>query len=123
MKEIKEFLNQIEKKELRLMMEEILQWILQTFNNLKVEYKWNQPMFTDHGTYIIGFSVSKKHISVGLEAHELEIFKERIINAGYSHGKMIFRISFNQAIDYDLLKDIIDYNIKDKKDVKTFWRK
>lgn len=24
---------------------------------------WNQPMFTHHGTYIIGFSAASKHIA------------------------------------------------------------
>jgi hypothetical protein len=117
------FLKNIENTEHRLIMEDVLLWVSNEFENLKPEYKWNQPMFTDHGTFIIGFSVSKQHFSVGLEGPELEIFSDRIVQSGYSHGKMIFRISFNQAIDYNLLRDIITFNIKDKNDVKTFWRK
>jgi hypothetical protein len=123
MKKFNAFLQTIDNRDHRLIMEDLLQWVSDQFKNLKAEYKWNQPMFTNHGTFIIGFSVSKKHFSVGLEGPEIEIFKDRIIDAGYSHGKMIFRISFNQAIDYNLLKDMIEYNIKDKKDIKTFWRK
>jgi uncharacterized protein YdhG (YjbR/CyaY superfamily) len=35
---------------------------------LKEEIKWNQPMFSDHGTFIIGFSIAKEHIAVAPEA-------------------------------------------------------
>lgn len=35
--------------------EEVLTWITEKYPNLKKEIKWKQPMFTDHGTYIIGF--------------------------------------------------------------------
>jgi hypothetical protein len=123
MNEFNEFLQTIDNSDHRLIMEGVFQWVSDHFNNLKAEYKWNQPMFTDHGTFIIAFSVAKNHFSVGLEGPEIEVFKERIVDAGYSHGKMIFRIGFNQDVDYNLLKDIIEYNIKDKEDVKTFWRK
>ncbi len=33
------------------------------------------------------------------------------------------RIKWDMDVDYQLLKDIIDYNIEDKKDCQTFWRK
>ena len=38
------------------------------FPQLKEENKWNQPMFNDHGTFIIGFSIAKGHIAVAPEA-------------------------------------------------------
>ena len=38
-------------------------------------------MFTDHGTFIIAFSVTKNHISVAPEAKAIQGFKENIQNS------------------------------------------
>jgi uncharacterized protein YdhG (YjbR/CyaY superfamily) len=80
-------------------------------------------MFTDHGTYIIGLSVSKQHISISPETAVLELFRDDIEKAGYTYSKMIFRIRWDEAIDYSLLDNMITFNIVDKADYKTFWRK
>ena len=80
-------------------------------------------MFTDHGTYIIGFSVSKQHMSISPETAVLERFKDDIEKAGYTYSKMIFRIRWDEAVDYSLLENMIAFNIVDKANYKTFWRK
>ena len=80
-------------------------------------------MFTDHGTYIIGFSVSKRHLAVSPERQGILQFAERIAQAGYDCSKMLFRIGWNSQVDYGLLKTIIAYNIRDKADCQTFWRR
>lgn len=41
--------------------------ITKKFPDLVPVIKWNQPMFTAHETFIIGFSVSKPHFSVSLK--------------------------------------------------------
>ena len=45
----------------------IIDWVNQNFPNLKLEIKWNQPMFILDKTFIIGFSVAKNHISFSPE--------------------------------------------------------
>lgn len=35
-------------------MEEVLGWVTKKFPNLKPKISWNQPILTDHGTFIIG---------------------------------------------------------------------
>ncbi|MFS0654849.1 iron chaperone [Bacillus sp. 179-C3.3 HS] len=102
---------------------EILQWIEDTFPQLETRIAWNQPMFTDHGTFIIGFSVAKHHISVAPEAKGINHFSTDIVQAGYDHGKNMFRMKESLTIDYPLLKKIIEFNIEDKADCLTFWRK
>ncbi|MCQ4950818.1 hypothetical protein NE646_14380, partial [Bittarella massiliensis] len=37
------------------------------FPDLTPKIAWNQPMFTDHGTFIIGFSAAKAHLAVAPE--------------------------------------------------------
>ena len=79
-------------------------------------------MFTDHGTYIIGFSVAKKHMSVAPENKAIEEFGSALEEVGYVHTRQIFRIPWDREVDYALLKKIIEFNIEDKAGVETFWR-
>jgi uncharacterized protein YdhG (YjbR/CyaY superfamily) len=79
-------------------------------------------MFTDHGTYIIGFSLAKKHMSVAPENKAIEEFSDALEKADYSYTNEIFRIPWDGEVDYALLKKIIEFNIEDKDGVDTFWR-
>lgn len=123
MNALEEYLNGIEDLEHRKRLVEILDWVQKTFPQLATRVAWNQPMFTDHGTFIIAFSVAKNHISVAPEGFAMKHFEQDFDLANYSFGKMMFRIKFDQDVDYDLLKKIIEFNIEDKKDCTTFWRK
>lgn len=117
------FLQTIENETHRTKVAELFTWVAETFPQLETTIKWNQPMFTDHGTFIIGFSVAKQHFSVTPEAQGLSPFVERITEADYSQTQNLFRIKWTQDIDYDLLRDMIQFNIDDKADCTTFWRK
>lgn len=117
-----EFLAKIDNPEHRERTEEVLSWVKNKFPNLEPVIKWNQPMFTDHGTYIIGFSVSKKHLAVAPESVTVSHVEDDIVKAGYDYTKEIIRIPWNSHVDYQLLTEMIEFNIWDKKDCKTFWR-
>ena len=41
-----------------------MEWAERTFSGLEPRVAWNQPVFTDHGTFIIGISVSAGHLAV-----------------------------------------------------------
>lgn len=79
-------------------------------------------MFTDHGTFIIGFSVAKAHIAVAPESAVITSFAHEIEKAGYSHTNELFRIRWADQVNFDLLHKIIAYNIESKKDFTRFWR-
>ena len=81
MNQFDEFLNGIENPENRDKLAQILKGVHQEFPQLEPIVKWNQPMFSDHGTYIIGFSVSKKHIAVSPEVAGIKRFSEQIKKA------------------------------------------
>lgn len=102
--------------------EEILVWVSEKFPDLMPTIKWNQPMFTDHGTYIIGFSIAKHHLAVAPEAAGIIQFSDEIAQAGYGHTKQLVRIPWNSPVDFSLLEKMIEYNILDKADFSTFWR-
>lgn len=117
-----EFLTRIENPEHRARTEEVLSWVIEKFPTLKPEIKWNQPMFTDHGTYIIGFSVAKQHLSVAPEQAGINQFIDEIVQAGLEHTKELVRMKWNRPVDYELLEKMIAFNMMDKADCSTFWR-
>ena len=102
---------------------EVLEWVAHEFPNLEPHIKWNTPMFTDHDTYIIGFSTAKQHISVSTEEVGIANFADDIAQAGYSATKGLFRIPWNKPINYELLEKMIEFNIQDKAEYTGFWRK
>ena len=104
-------------------MNEIFGWILEKYPNLKPRIGWNQPMFTDHGTFIIGFSSAKNHLSATIEPQAIPVFAEKIKDSGYEQTKMLFKIKWSEPVNYELLSEMIEYNIADKAECTTFWRK
>ena len=104
-------------------MRQVLAWVLETFPNLAPKIAWNQPMFTHHGTYIAGFSAAKQHMAMAPESVTLERFAGDIETAGYSHTRQLIHFPWDRPVDYGLLARMIAYNIQDKADCATFWRK
>ncbi|WP_204667677.1 iron chaperone [Gracilibacillus alcaliphilus] len=117
------FLQGIDHKAHRERTEAIFSWITEKYPKLVKEIKWNQPMFTDHGTFIIGFSVAKKHLAVAPEEATIKHVEEDIQKAGYEYTKGMIRIPWNREVNYELLEKMIDFNIWDKANCTTFWRK
>lgn len=104
-------------------MEEVFSWIAKEFPDLMPVIKWNQPMYTDHDTYIIGFSVAKHHMALSPERAGIIHFSDEIVQAGYDHTKELVRIKWDQPVDTSLLEKMIAFNMIDKADCSTFWRK
>lgn len=117
------YLVQIKDINKQKIVRELLEYIIKKNKNLTPKIAWNQPMFTYKNTFILGLSVSKNHISIAPEQVVIEYFSHDIIKAGYDHTKMLFRIQFNEPINYVLIDKIIEFNMEDKKNCTTFWRK
>lgn len=107
-----------EKKQEKLSL--IGDWISEKFPQLSIRFGWGQPMFTDHGTFIIAFSKAKKHLTVSPEVAGMQRFMKEIENNGYAHTDNTFRIGWQQPVDYELLRAIIQFNIEDKADYNAF---
>ncbi|WP_078577416.1 iron chaperone [Salipaludibacillus agaradhaerens] len=118
-----DYLATIDNPQHRSRMEEVLTWVMNTYPNLTPKIAWNQPMFTDHGTFIIGFSVAKRHMAVAPEKAGINHFADDIVQAGYDHTKELVRIMWDRPVDFSLLKKMIAFNINDKAECSTFWRK
>jgi len=117
-----DYLAKIDNPQHRERMEEVFAWVTGKFPELQPKIAWNQPMFTDHDTYIIGFSISKQHMAVAPESAGINRFRDDIVQAGYDHTKGLVRIRWDRPVDYALLAKMIEYNIVDKADCSTFWR-
>ncbi|MCR2805925.1 iron chaperone [Paenibacillus soyae] len=118
-----DYLDRIDNPDHRERMEEVFGRVAERFPNLVPKIAWNQPMFTDHDTFIIGFSMAKKHMAVAPEKAGIERFSDAIVQAGYDHTKELVRIPWNRPVDFALLEQMIEFNIQDKADCTTFWRK
>jgi len=118
-----EYLSRIDNPQHRTRMDDILKWVINKFPGLVPKIAWNQPVFTDHGTYIIGFSIAKNHLAVAPERAGIGRFSDEIVQAGYNHSKELVRIPWNIPVDFSLLEKMIAFNIMDKANCSTFWRK
>lgn len=117
------YLGQIENPQHRMRVEQVLCWVAENYPVLQPRIAWNQPMFTDHNTFIIAFSVAKRHLAVAPEKAAIYHFSDEIIQAGYSHSSQLLRMEWDKMVDYALLEKIINYNIKEKAGCVSFWRK
>ncbi|HEL1661396.1 TPA: iron chaperone [Streptococcus suis] len=115
---LQEFLNKVNNPVLKDKLEAIFAQIQQEFPSLTTEIKWNQPMFIMDGTFIIGFSAAKAHISIAPETVTMETFAKDIKEAGYEATSNLFKIRVN----WDLLRNIIAFNMEEKKGYEKFWR-
>lgn len=118
-----EYLETIKDEEHKKIMGELFEYIEAEFPMLQKKVGWNQPMYTDHGTFIIAFSMAKQHFSVNPEMAGIEFFQDEITKNGYTSTKGIFRIPWNGEINYELIHKIIEFNIREKADYTAFWRK
>ncbi|MCM2677621.1 iron chaperone [Alkalicoccobacillus plakortidis] len=118
-----DFLAGIDNPEHRARTEEVLAWVSETYPNLVPKIAWNQPMFTDHDTFIIGFSVAKQHLAVAPEKVVIDRFSTDIVAAGYEHTAQLIRMKWKKPTDFLLLAKLIDFNIQDKAEYTAFWRK
>ncbi|RED59384.1 iron chaperone [Cohnella lupini] len=123
MEEFAEYLSRIDNPQNRARTEEVLSWVSGKFPSLIPKMAWNQPMYTDHGTFIIGFSVSKHHLAVAPERAGMIHFADEIALSGYDHSKELIRIRWDSPVDYSLLEKMIEFNVWDKAECSTFWRK
>ncbi|WP_412518416.1 iron chaperone [Staphylococcus simulans] len=122
MENFNDYLNKVEDPKQKEILTNVFNWVDETFPELEKVIKWNQPMYTHHGTYIIGFSRAKAHFSINPEAAGMKPFIARFDKNGYTYTENLFRIKWTQDVDYDLLKDMIQYNLEDKAEITSFWR-
>ena len=116
------FLATIPNDDNRARMVEVLNWVAERYPELELRIAWNQPMFTHHGTYIIGFSASSKHMAMAPERATMIRFEPVMKARGTNFGKMFARQPWNKPFDYELLDAFIQHQLAEKQDITSFWR-
>lgn len=119
---IDEYLDSIPSPEHRAKLQELLEWIAGRWPELELVLKWNQPMFTHHGVFIIGFSVFAKNIAASPEKVVLDRMRGEIEAAGYTTTQQLFRIGWDDPVDHELLERMIEIQLAEKADQTGFWR-
>ena len=117
-----EYLETIPNDDNRARIVEVLNWVAELHPELELRIAWNQPMFTHHGTYIIGFSAASKHMAMAPERATMIRFEPVMRERGTDFGKMFARQPWNKPFDYELLDAFIQYQLAEKQDVTSFWR-
>lgn len=118
-----DFVNAITNDTQREKIKEILDFVSYTFPFLEKRIAWNQPNFIHQGTFILGLSYAKHHIALAPESVAVEKFKDLAESYGYSTTSQLIRIKWEQTIEFDMIKQIVEFNLEDKKGCTTYWRK
>ena len=117
-----EYLETIPDDDNRARMVDVLVWVGLTYPELELRIAWNQPMFTHHGTHIIGFSAASKHMAMAPERATMIRFEPVMRERGTDFGKMFARQPCNKPFDYELLDAFIQHQLAEKQDITSFWR-
>lgn len=117
-----EYLGTIPNDDNRARMVDVLVWVGLTYPELELRIAWNQPMFTHHGTYVIGFSAASKHMAMAPERATMIRFEPVMRERGTDFGTMLARQPWNKPFDYELLDGFIQHQLEEKQDVTSFWR-
>ena len=117
-----EYLETIPNDDNRARKVEVLNWVGEHYPELELRIAWNQPMFTYHGTYIIGFSAASKHMAMAPERATMIRFEPVMRERGTDFSKKFARQPWNKPFDYELLDAFIQHQLTDKRNVTSFWR-
>ena len=115
-----EYLANIPNDDNRARMVEVLEWVSHNFPELELRIAWNQPMFTHHGTYIIGLSAASKHMAMAPERATMIRFEQVMREHGTDFGTMLARQPWDKPFDYELLDAFIQDQLTEKQDVTSF---
>ena len=121
-KTLDEFLATIPNDDNRARMVDVVVWVGLTYPELELRIAWNQPMFTHHGTYIIGFSAASKHMAMAPERATMIRFEQVMRERGTDFSTMLARQPWNRPFDYELLDAFIQHQLSEKQDITSFWR-
>lgn len=116
-----EYLETIPDDDNRARMVDVLVWVGLTYPELELCIAWNEPMFTHHGTYIVGFSAVSKHMAMAPERATMIRFEPAMRERGKDFGKMFARQPWNKPFDYELLDAFIQHQLAEKQAVTSFW--
>ena len=106
-----EFLRAIPNEDNHARMVEVPDWTSYNFPELELRIARNQPMFTHHGTYIIGLSAASKHVAMTPERATLIHFEPVMRERSTDFGTTLTRQRWNKPFDYELFDAFIQTSL------------
>ena len=122
MERFEAYLRRIPDPHQRAQMAAVREWVEGRFPKLSPRLAWNQPVFTNHGTFIIGFARTPEYLAVVPEAPGVARFRREIAEAGCAASGQEVRLGWDAPVPYGLLEQLIAFNVADKAACRTFWR-
>lgn len=119
------YVNGIENEEHKKIFIGVLEWIQDTYPELSLVFKYKTPMFIlkePKETFILGLNSAKKHFGLAPEGYYMVKFADKIKDSGYDYSLKLIKIKYKEEINYNFLKDLIDFKIEDKFGSETFWK-
>lgn len=101
-------------KEARIKLKELRELIKKTVPNVEEKISWGIPFYKYHGL-LFGFSVFKDHVSFGFSDLLENKVREELVKKGYTTGKKIIQIKFDQKIPI-VIKQILKDKAKKNED-------
>ena len=117
-KTLDEYLVTIPDDDNQARMVDVLVWVGLTYPALELRIAWNQPMFTHHGTYIVGFSAASKHMATAPERATMIRFEPIMRERGTDFGTML--ACQPRRFAYELPDALITHQLHDKHDCSPF---
>jgi uncharacterized protein YdhG (YjbR/CyaY superfamily) len=85
----------------------IIEFVLGAFPELDAKLSWNVPQLHRDGTYVLGLSAAKKHVSVSpWSTHVIEDFRPRL-EQRFIVTRNLFQVPVDWEIDEVLLTDLV----------------
>jgi uncharacterized protein len=94
-------------KEVQPKLRELRAVITSTIPKVEEKISWGVPFYIYHGA-LVGFAAFKNHVSFGLGLDGLQgKDRDRLEKKGYTTGKKIIQIKFDQKIPATAIKQIL----------------
>ena len=72
------YLEKIEGEKNSTKVRRVYEWIEEEFPKLEPEVKWSTPLYSHHGTFIIGVKPAKNYFSINPEPKGIDVFSDKI---------------------------------------------
>ncbi len=116
-------LKEIENPDIRQKYDDFVKWVGKEYPQLELVIELNTPMYILGNTFILGMSAFDDDLAINPEPEMMIRYGDEIENAGYERTMSFFRIPWDEEINYDLIKMLVDINIEEKEGSCQFWRK
>ncbi|MGO4937544.1 iron chaperone [Fundicoccus sp. Sow4_H7] len=117
-----EVLDKIANEKHREYFEAVIAWVQENYPKFNMAIKWSQPLFEFNNSFIIGFTANKHHLSVTSEKGLMAQVNDKVEAAGYATTAMSYKVPWDAKFNYDLLDELIQIQLNDKKDLNRYWR-